>query len=60
MKFGVREIANVVFKAKADTVIGNSTFKVVSDDNFCKICFVFILQNYGKENKFDNAFYGCC
>ena len=27
MKFGVREIANVVFKAKADTVIGNSTFK---------------------------------
>lgn len=27
MKFGVREIANVVFKAKADTVIGTSTFK---------------------------------
>ena len=27
MKFGVREIANVVFKAKADTVIGNATFK---------------------------------
>ena len=27
MKFGVREIANVVFKAKADTTIGTSTFK---------------------------------
>ena len=27
MKFGVREICNVVFKAKADTTIGNSTFK---------------------------------
>lgn len=27
MKFGVREICNVVFKAKADTVIGTSTFK---------------------------------
>ena len=27
MKFGVREICNVVFKAKADTVIGNYTFK---------------------------------
>lgn len=27
MKFGVREIANVVFKAKADTKIGNTTFK---------------------------------
>ena len=27
MKFGVREIANVVFKAKADTRIGSSTFK---------------------------------
>lgn len=27
MKFGVREIANVVFKAKADTKIGTSTFK---------------------------------
>lgn len=27
MKFGVREICNVVFKAKADTVIGNSTFR---------------------------------
>lgn len=27
MKFGVREIANVVFKAKADTVIGTKTFK---------------------------------
>jgi len=27
MKFGVREICNVVFKAKADTKIGNSTFK---------------------------------
>ena len=27
MKFGVREIANVVFKAKADTQIGNTTFK---------------------------------
>ena len=27
MKFGVREICDVVFKAKADTVIGKSTFK---------------------------------
>ena len=27
MKFGVREICNVVFKAKADTTIGTSTFK---------------------------------
>ena len=27
MKFGVREICNVVFKAKADTKIGTSTFK---------------------------------
>lgn len=27
MKFGVREIANIVFKAKADTVIGSTTFK---------------------------------
>ncbi len=27
MKFGVREICDVVFKAKADTVIGTSTFK---------------------------------
>lgn len=27
MKFGVREIANVVFKAKAKTTIGTSTFK---------------------------------
>lgn len=27
MKFGVREICNVVFKAKADTKIGNKTFK---------------------------------
>lgn len=27
MKFGVREICNVVFKAKADTRIGNSIFK---------------------------------
>ena len=27
MKFGVREICNVVFKAKADTKIGNYTFK---------------------------------
>ena len=27
MKFGVREICDVVFKAKADTVIGNTTFK---------------------------------
>ena len=27
MKFGVREICNVVFKAKADTKIGNATFK---------------------------------
>ena len=27
MKFGVREICNVVFKAKADTKIGASTFK---------------------------------
>lgn len=27
MKFGVRDICNVVFKAKADTVIGDSTFK---------------------------------
>ena len=27
MKFGVREICNVVFKAKADTRIGNTTFK---------------------------------
>ena len=27
MKFGVREICNVVFKAKADTKIGNTTFK---------------------------------
>ena len=27
MKFGVREIANVVFKAKADTVVGSTTFK---------------------------------
>ena len=26
MKFGVREICNVVFKAKADTKIGNTTF----------------------------------
>lgn len=27
MKFGVREICDVVFKAKADTTIGNTTFK---------------------------------
>ena len=27
MKFGVREICDVVFKAKADTIIGTSTFK---------------------------------
>ena len=27
MKFGVREICDVVFKAKADTKIGNTTFK---------------------------------
>ena len=27
MKFGVREICDVVFKAKADTVIGSTTFK---------------------------------
>ena len=27
MKFGVREICDVVFKAKADTKIGTSTFK---------------------------------
>ena len=27
MKFGVREICNVVFKAKADTKIGSATFK---------------------------------
>ena len=27
MKFGVREICNVVFKAKADTRIGNTVFK---------------------------------
>lgn len=27
MKFGVREICNVVFKAKAETHIGNATFK---------------------------------
>ena len=27
MKFGVREICDVVFKAKADTVIGAKTFK---------------------------------
>ena len=27
MKFGVREICNVVFKAKADVMIGSSTFK---------------------------------
>ena len=27
MKFGVREICDVVFKAKADTKIGNYTFK---------------------------------
>lgn len=27
MKFGVREICDVVFKAKADTVIGTTTFK---------------------------------
>lgn len=27
MKFGVREICNVVFKAKANTTIGNTTFK---------------------------------
>ena len=27
MKFGVREICDVVFKAKADTVIGTSEFK---------------------------------
>ena len=27
MKFGVREISDVVFKAKADTTIGSSTFK---------------------------------
>ena len=27
MKFGVREIANVVFRAKAETVIGSKTFK---------------------------------
>lgn len=26
MRFGVREICNVVFKAKADTKIGNSIF----------------------------------
>lgn len=28
MKFGVREIANVTFKAKQDVKIGNSTFRV--------------------------------
>lgn len=27
MKFGVREIANVVFKAKSDITIGNTQFK---------------------------------
>lgn len=27
MKFGVRDIANVVFKAKSTQTIGNSTFK---------------------------------
>ena len=27
MKFGVREICNVVFKAKAATKIGNTTFR---------------------------------
>ena len=27
MKFGVREIANVVFRAKAETKIGSATFK---------------------------------
>lgn len=27
MKFGVREICDVVFKAKADTMIGNKLFK---------------------------------
>lgn len=27
MKFGVREIADVVFKAKAETKIGTTTFK---------------------------------
>jgi hypothetical protein len=26
MRFGVREIANVVFKAKSDQKIGNTTF----------------------------------
>lgn len=27
MKFGVRDICNVVFKAKSDVVIGRKTFK---------------------------------
>lgn len=30
MKFGVREICDVVFKAKADTKIGSTTFKKVN------------------------------
>ena len=28
MKFGVREICNVTFKAKSNVTIGNTTFKV--------------------------------
>lgn len=28
MKFGVREIANVTFKAKQDVKIGSSTFRI--------------------------------
>ena len=27
MRFGIREIANVVFKARTDTRIGNKSFK---------------------------------